>query len=427
MVPGPPPDGPGTVAAVGLYMRPGGPSPPGHAIAGSAGHPWWPPGPSWPFPVLRSCAPADPSVSVVVTATLSASRHRVEVHPHWTAGPPDPVAAGCRTRASGPHGPGRDRHRTLTRTVSTAILATITLDFDPFLRFGDSGVRFETIALAGAVLIALGLAALIAGRTPVHDPHAPAWATAVDLHLRRDDLLFIVLGAIPGAVIGGRIGYVLLHLDFYLANPGAIADPNQGSLELGFAVLLGVATGAYVARLLDAPVGRWFHAAAIPVLAGLALGELARVLGGSGQGLASDAPWATAYAGTGPWESLVPATAAHPTQVYDALAAALALMVVGALIRSGVFRARDGSAFFVGLLIWSLGRSLVTLAWRDDQIVGPLRAGTLIALTVAAAAVLGIVLVRIVVLRGRRQAHADHPPEAGPDVDWPDPEARPRF
>ena len=311
--------------------------------------------------------------------------------------------------------------------MPTAILATISLDFDPFLRLGDTGVRLETIALAGAIFIALGIAAIVAGRTPVHDPHAPAWAAAVDLHLRRDDLLFIVLGAIPGAVIGGRLGYVLLHVDYYAANLGSIADPNQGSLELGLAVLLGSATGAYVCRLLDAPVGRWLHAATIPVLVGIVVGELARLLGGSGQGLAFDGPWATAYTGGGPWESLAAATSAHPTQVYGALAALLALAVVLVLVRAGALQARDGSAFFVGIFVWALGRALVTLAWRDDPVAGPLRAGTLIALAVALAALAGLVVTRILTRRGRRQAHADHPPEPDPSVDWPDPLARPRF
>ncbi|MDP9482122.1 MAG: prolipoprotein diacylglyceryl transferase, partial [Chloroflexota bacterium] len=284
--------------------------------------------------------------------------------------------------------------------MPTVLLAAITLDFDPFLRVGDSGVRLDTIALAGAILVALVTAALLAARTTIHDPQVPAWsATAVDLHLRRDDLLFIVLGVIPGAVIGGRVGYVLMHLDYYTANPGSILDPNQGSLELGLAVLVGTVTGAYVGRLLDAPVARWLHVAAIPMLVGLALGELSRVLGGGGQGSASDAAWATAYAGPGPWDTLVPATPAHPAQVYAALAAVVALVVVVLVVRLGGFRAHDGSAFFVGLLLWALGRSLVTFAWRDDVVVGPLRAGALVALGVAAAAVAGLVLARLTTTR----------------------------
>jgi phosphatidylglycerol:prolipoprotein diacylglycerol transferase len=310
--------------------------------------------------------------------------------------------------------------------VPTALYATITLDFDPFVRLGDSGVRLDTLALAGVILAALAIAALIAGRTSVHDPHAPAWATAVDLHLRRDDLLFIVLGVIPGAVIGGRVGYVLMHLDYYSAVPASVLDPNQGSLELGLAVLAGAATGAYVGRLLEAPVGRWFHVAAIPTLFAIGLGELARLLGGSGQGMAADVPWAVAYAGPGPWETLVPGMPAHPAQLYGALAALFALVALGVLLRAGAFRAHDGSAFFVAVLVWGLGRFLVTFTWRDEAVVGPVRAAGLIALVVSAAAVVGIVLARVMADRGRRQAHGRAAaPEAPPD--WPDPLARPPF
>lgn len=310
--------------------------------------------------------------------------------------------------------------------MPTVPSATITLDFDPLVRFGDSGVRLDTLALAGAILLALAIAALIAGRTAVHDPQAPAWATSVERHLRRDDLLFIVLGVIPGAVVGGRLGYVLIHLDYYSANPASILDPNQGSLELGLAVLVGAVTGAYVCRLLEAPLRLWFHAATVPTLGAIALGELSRVLGGSGQGAATNAPWATAYAGPGPWATLVPATPAHPSQAYDALAAGVALVVVGVLLRLGAFRARDGSAFFVGLLVWALGRCLVTLTWRDDSVTGPFRAGGLIALGLGIAAIAGIVLTRFAAGRSRRQAHG-HPPPPEATPDWPDPATRPPF
>ena len=39
-------------------------------------------------------------------------------------------------------------------------------------------------------------------------------------HLRADDLLFIAVAAIPGAVAGGRLGYWLLHYDYYSSPSG---------------------------------------------------------------------------------------------------------------------------------------------------------------------------------------------------------------
>ena len=132
------------------------------------------------------------------------------------------------------------------------------------------------------------------------------------LGLRSDDLLFVVLGIVPGAVVGGRLGYVLLHPDFFAGRPGAILDPGVGSLELGLAVVGGAITGVIVAALLDGDLGRWLHIAALPFLVVIGLGKLAMVLGGSGQGQPWLGDWATAYLGPGPWGSLAPAAAVAP-------------------------------------------------------------------------------------------------------------------
>jgi phosphatidylglycerol---prolipoprotein diacylglyceryl transferase len=308
---------------------------------------------------------------------------------------------------------------TLTGTVP---LATIALNFDPIVRFGDNGVRLETIGLTAAAFVALAVAALLAGRTAPDHHRTPAWAASEDGHLRRDDLLFIVLGIVPGAVVGGRIGYVLLHGDYYTANQGAILDAGQGSLELGLAVVAGTLTGAYVASLLDAPIGRWLHIAAVPALAGLALGKVAMTLGGSGQGAPTDVAWSTAYVGPGPWGSLAPWIPAHPAQLYEAATTGLALVLLVVLLAMGAFRARDGSAFFVGLELWAIGRLVVTFTWRDDAILGPMRAGTLIAIGVAVWALIGLILARWAAARVRFQAH-----EVGATPEWPDPATRPPF
>ncbi|MCI0346555.1 MAG: prolipoprotein diacylglyceryl transferase, partial [Chloroflexi bacterium] len=137
-------------------------------------------------------------------------------------------------------------------------LGVLTLAFDPVVRLGDtSSVRVETIGLAVVLFLGLLLAARIGSLTPAVGPYVPAPG------LRLDDLVFIVVGAVPGAVAGGRLGYVLDHLDYYGANPGAIVDPTQGGLTLTLAVPLGILSGAFIARLLGAPVARWFHASAL--------------------------------------------------------------------------------------------------------------------------------------------------------------------
>lgn len=255
-------------------------------------------------------------------------------------------------------------------------LGALTIAFDPVLRLSDSAsVRLETVALAGILFVGLLLAVRLGNRTG----------------LRVDDLVFMVVGSVPGAIVGGRLGYVLDHLDFYTANPGAIVDASQGALSLTLAVPLGILTGSVIARLLGAPVSRWMHALAAPLLFVLAGGKLVGVLGGSGQGAPADLTWATSYAGPGPWGSLAAGVPSHPSQVYEALLVSAGIVVLAAIGRSSVIRCQNGAALYVALLLWAAARFGAAFTWRDAPAVGPLNVEQVLLIGVAIVAVVGVV------------------------------------
>jgi phosphatidylglycerol:prolipoprotein diacylglycerol transferase len=279
--------------------------------------------------------------------------------------------------------------------VPTAVIA---FDFDPLLRLGDGAVRWETVAIAAAILAGL----VVAG------------SAARSEGLRADDLLFVVLGIVPGAVVGGRIGYVLLHLPFFLAEPGRIVDPAVGSLELTLAVVGAAMTGSLVAVLLDGRPGPWLHVAAFPTLLTLAAGKLATVLGGTGQGQPTTGEPATAYVGAGPWGSLGPAIPANPSQVLEALGTGLVLGLLLLLSLLPGMRRRDGRRFLVALALWALVRAVVAGTWRDPIVVGPLRMEQLIDLAVGAGALL---VVTSLVARERRGPAEDDVPRAADGTD----------
>jgi phosphatidylglycerol---prolipoprotein diacylglyceryl transferase len=254
--------------------------------------------------------------------------------------------------------------------------AVITFAFDPLLHVGDNTVRIETVVLAGILLAGLLLATRIGRITPMPGPYVPPPT------LGPGDLPFLILGIVPGAVLGGRLDYVLVHLDYYGAHPGAILDPGQGALALGLAVPGAILGAALIARLIDAPLDRWLHASVLPMLFVLGVGKLAGVLAASGQGAPSDLPWATAYLGDGPWDSLAAYVPSHPAQVYEAVLTIAILVVLGLAIRAGAFARRDGSALFVGLALWAVARAIVVAWWRDAPVIGPLRAEQAILLAV---------------------------------------------
>ena len=251
----------------------------------------------------------------------------------------------------------------------------IVLEFVPIIRIGDGEVKLETIALAIIVAAGLLVAGLIARSTPA--------VTGAAARLLPGDLLLAVIGSLPGAILGGRAGYVLLHLDYYLAHPLLIFDPAQGGLELTLGVVGGVLTAAYLLQLVQAPLERWAHVATFPLLLTLGAGKIATALGGHGQGAPSDLPWASLYVGDGPWGSLSPEIASHPSQVYEGIATLLLLQALTVLVARDVLRGANLGTLYLGVGAWAAIRFVVAFTWRDAPVLGPLGTEQLLALAVA--------------------------------------------
>lgn len=301
------------------------------------------------------------------------------------------------------------RHQPRRYTARTVPIALISFEFDPLLRLGsDLVVRWQTVALAAVFAVVLVLAGLL-GRSR---------------HLRADDLLSITIGAVPGAVLAGRLGYLVLHPEAFAAGPAAFVDPSVGGLELATGVIGGALAASYVAMLLGTSVGAWAHLVAIPLLVAIGAGKLVMVLGGSGQGLPSELSWATAYLGAGPWGSLVPDLPSHPSQVYEGVAT-LSLATLLALFGwLGAFQSRDGRLFLIAVGGWALVRAAATTTWRDPVMAGPLPAGGWLALAVGLAC---LVLAGLITIRGPRSAAEGSTGRSGDDPGWPDPATRPQF
>ena len=292
------------------------------------------------------------------------------------------------------------------------MLAGITLDFDPSVTMFGLAIRLETLGLAGAVLVMLLLAAIGAGRAGAGAAWADDAARAALPKLRRDDLILVAFGAVPGAVVGGRLDYALIHLDYYRATSGAITDPGQGGFGLTLAVVFGTLTAMAVARLLAAPVGRWLGVAAVPVVIGLGLGKLAMALGGAGQGVYSTASWATSYVHSADWGSLNPSFPAVPSQLMEGgltLAAAIFIVILpfplrlrvrrrGRLVRPGFAPRHDWllltgwRRYVTALGLWAAARFAVAFTWRDAHVYGSLDVEQLILLAVAVST-LGAILI----------------------------------
>lgn len=243
--------------------------------------------------------------------------------------------------------------------MSASVLAAVALDFPPIADLGAVQVPWRAIALAVAVAVAL---AWFAHR-----------ARAAMPGLATGDIAFIVLGAIPGAVVGGRVVHGIAYAGAYALEPDALFDPGRGTLSLAGAILGGALTAGWLAGRLGYPARTWADAAAPAVLLAIGAGKLAMLLAGAGQGLPWDGRGGVAFVGAGPWASLDPAVPAYPTQALEGIWALLGIPVLLLLERRPTLRRPEaGGAVALSAVAWWLaGRAAVAVWWRDEPVIGP--------------------------------------------------------
>ena len=293
-----------------------------------------------------------------------------------------------------------------------ALPAVVEIRFDPlWLSQGPLQLllSWQGISAAAAVLVALLVAALAVSRyRPVRAADVPADAPS----LRLDDLLFIAVAIVPGAVIGGRLVYGLDYPDVYGADLDRPVRPGAG-----------VAVAARRRRRWHAQ--RRVHRAdpeRRPTgLAALARGRRATppvphrrrqvqpvpgrrrpgpaVVRAAGRGLPRPRPLAEHRAGHALGAVPAPRGASGST---------FGVLVLAFVAR----RARFGTVFLWALAWWLGGRIVIAFTWRDQALIGPLAVEQVLAIGV-------LVVVGLLLGLGRlRSRHADT--SADPDLAWPE-------
>ena len=261
---------------------------------------------------------------------------------------------------------------TLTCTVP---FATIVFEFDPLLRIGDSTVRYETLGLAGAALVGILLAAMLAGRT------------AITASSRR--------GARPGPAPGRRpppAGRPAVHRPRDRAGSGdrrtdrlrpppprllhgeRVGDPRPVAGQPR------ARTGG--PRRACSP-GRTWPACS---MRRSDAGSTSRPCRSSSPSPSARAPGSSAGAARAPRATPPgrPPTSARgrgarsarrsrPIRPRRTARSRPRWRSSGSASSSGsaASAAPRGSAFFVALLMWAIGRVAVTTTWRDEPVLGP--------------------------------------------------------
>jgi len=176
---------------------------------------------------------------------------------------------------------------------------------------GPVAVRWYALAYGTGMLAAWGMARAA----------LPALARAGRPAPSPSDVADLALWGGVGAVLGGRLGYVLVYDPArYLADPWDVLAIRQGGMSF-HGGLAGAALAAFLlARARRLPALSLMDVAALGAPVGLGLGRLANLANGELWGRVSPAlPLGMVFPGAGPLPR-------HPSQLYEAVAEGLLLL-----------------------------------------------------------------------------------------------------
>jgi len=176
------------------------------------------------------------------------------------------------------------------------------------IRLGPLAVHWYGLAyLAGFVAAALILRVL-----------ARRWK----LNLTDDDVLNIMLAAVLGVIIGGRLGYVLFYGGgYYWEQPARILRLWDGGMSFHGGLIGILVAGAIVARSIGMPLLSLWDMGAVGAPVGFGAGRVANFINAELWGRVTDVPWGMVFPGAG-------ALPRHPSQLYEALLEGAVLLTV---------------------------------------------------------------------------------------------------
>jgi phosphatidylglycerol---prolipoprotein diacylglyceryl transferase len=229
-------------------------------------------------------------------------------------------------------------------------------------------------------------------------------------------LIELAVVVVAGGWLSAKLGHVLFEADGHALPGGAVAggvidllqaDPWHWArlLEPGFVQLAGVIGAIAVGLVFLHRQGALFavpaiaDAAVVAVAVGVAIGRVGCFLAGCCYGAPTDLPWAVHFPASHETSGL----GVHPTQLYDAAVAVVAVVVAAVLQRRGA-TAGWSAIVVTGLLLVARFVTELVRADADRGQIGPLSTSQLLALA-------GLVVLALLAARLKRRGDVD---DAGP-------------
>ena len=194
------------------------------------------------------------------------------------------------------------------------------------------------------------------------------WKTRFDF----DSLCIVLLCAMIGVIVGGRLGYVLFYnFEMYAAAPLSILDFSRGGMSFHGGFVGALIAGIVASRIIKMPFLSLVDLAMIGVPLGLLFGRCANFINGELWGAPTDLPWGVVFGGAAGTEPR------HPSQLYEAFFEGIVLFVVLFVLSRKQPPLPQGTYSGVFMLGYGICRFMVEFIREPDVQLGYLWGGWL--------------------------------------------------
>ena len=193
--------------------------------------------------------------------------------------------------------------------------------------------------------------------------------------LPEDIVIDLCLFAVPSAIVGARLYYVIFNWDYYGKNIGDIIKFRQGGLAIHGAIIVGVAVGYLFCRVKGLGFWKLADICAPSIILGQAIGRWGNYVNQEAYGGPTNLPWAIEVDGM----------MVHPTFLYESLWNFLVFLF---LIYYSKKKKYEGQIFMYYLILYSVARFFIEGLRTDSLMIGPFRTAQLISIVTIAATVI---------------------------------------
>lgn len=210
-----------------------------------------------------------------------------------------------------------------------------------------------------------------------------AMREAKRLGLEEEKLLDALIVALPAAIIGARLYYVLFNLDAYDSILDAI-NIRSGGLAIHGGVIAAVGAFWIYAKVKNMDFWKWLDITAPSIILGQAIGRWGNFINQEAHGGPTDLPWGI----------MVNGQKVHPTFLYESIGNFIIFFILYKMRKNKKF---DGQIIAWYMILYSAIRFFIEGMRTDSLYFGELRVAQLISLLLIG---LGVLLL---IVRGRKK------------------------